>query len=240
MTKYVETMPITGFPDYEVSNTGRVWSHHGRGRWLRPAPTRGGYLCVSLHRDGEGNTLSIHRLVAVEWVQNPHNYPHVNHMDGDKTNNHYTNLEWVTHQQKIDHACDTGLYDKLNAPVDCFSAKTGKKLQTYKSITVAARCIGGTCNAGTISGVISGKYLTAGGYQWRYSSDKISRLPPLTAAQISHSLHTCANYHVRNVTTGEEFFSHEELRSAGYSPSCVRFVLSGSVRTHAKCNWERM
>ncbi len=235
------TKPVKDFPDYEVSNTGKVWSHcRGNGRWLKSFPNDNGYLTVRVWRDNKGKTRLVHQLVAEVWVPNPHNYPHVNHMDGDKTNNHYTNLEWVTDQQNRKHAYATGLREQPDiSPVDCFS-KTGKKLRTYPSIKAAARASRGRCAAGNIAQAVNGKAITAGGYQWRLASEKIARLPPLTASQVSQSVHTCANYHVRNVTTGEEFFSHAEVRAAGYNPCNVASVCAGNRHTHAGCEWERL
>jgi hypothetical protein len=43
----------------------------------------------------------IHRLVAKAWVPNPDDKPQVNHIDHDKTNNHYSNLEWVSNSENV-------------------------------------------------------------------------------------------------------------------------------------------
>lgn len=64
-------------------------------------------------RDGELICLKIHRCVGWAFIPNPDNKPFINHMDGVKTNNHYTNLEWVTNQENIDHAKSIGLMKPL-------------------------------------------------------------------------------------------------------------------------------
>ena len=66
---------------------------------------RGNYLCVKIDK----NNLSIHRIVAESYVPNPNNKEQVNHIDGNKTNNHYSNLEWVTRSENQLHAYKLGL-----------------------------------------------------------------------------------------------------------------------------------
>ena len=106
---------------YEVSNRGRVRSLPryvgGRGGSLRPIPgrlrkqtkTKCGYLLTGLCVDGKISQKTTHRLVAIAFLEKPEGKDYVNHIDGDKTNNHVNNLEWCTPSDNAIHAYDNGL-----------------------------------------------------------------------------------------------------------------------------------
>ena len=88
---------------YQVSNLGRVRSlgsdRWHKGRILKPSfDGKGNYLFVGLHKDKRVKLATIHRLVAEHFIPNPNDLPCVNHIDEDKTNNRFDNLEWCTHQ----------------------------------------------------------------------------------------------------------------------------------------------
>lgn len=100
--------PIKDFNGYEVSNTGQVRSTNYRGkgvtRILKTSPDKmTGYMKVALIKDGKTKPKTVHRLVADAFIENPNNYPCVNHKDEDKTNNHVTNLEWCTHKYNANY-----------------------------------------------------------------------------------------------------------------------------------------
>ena len=54
---------------------------------------------VSLYYNGKRTHEKIHRLVAEAFIPNPNNYPEVDHIDTDKTNNAVENLRWCTHSE---------------------------------------------------------------------------------------------------------------------------------------------
>ena len=103
--------------DYYITEDGDVYSRSYNKRWningefrkMKPQVHTQGYLQVKLYKDGKGRKFKIHRLVSEIYIPNPHNYPQVNHIDGKKTNNHVSNLEWCTSSQNIKHAYNTGL-----------------------------------------------------------------------------------------------------------------------------------
>jgi hypothetical protein len=80
---------------YEVSNTGDIRNSR-TGRVLSPGLSQG-YLYVALYRDGSRQNKQINRLVAEAFLDNPNNYPIVNHRNEIKTDNTIDNLEWCTY-----------------------------------------------------------------------------------------------------------------------------------------------
>jgi hypothetical protein len=108
-----------------------------------------GYNRVSLHIDGIGRqTKLVHRLVAEQFLPNPLNLPQVNHIDGNKSNNAVSNLEWCTGQDNVTHSVITGLVKRgsarPNSKLDCDKVEEIKRLRseglTYYSIADKYGC----------------------------------------------------------------------------------------------------
>ena len=150
---------IEEYPDYQVSNLGRVKSlRYNKEKILKLQSDKDGYKQVNLFNSRGSKTLKIHRLVATAFLDNPNNYPAVNHINEIKTDNRVENLEWCsiaynnTYNNKI---------AKCYKPILQYSldGKLVGKLDSLKDF-------GKPHNA--ISNCLRGRRKTAYGYIWHY------------------------------------------------------------------------
>lgn len=99
--KVIDHPSIGSFPNYMVSNMGRVKSlnyNKTDREWIMKATkSKLGYLQVGFRIKGKQKRFYVHRLVALMFIPNTENLLCINHKDEDKTNNTIENLEWCTH-----------------------------------------------------------------------------------------------------------------------------------------------
>ena len=87
---------------YLISTEGEI-KHKKTNKILKPKIDKDGYLSIGLSMGARGQRkmVFIHRLVAEAFVPNPYNKPLVRHINGNKTDNKYTNLIWITEQESV-------------------------------------------------------------------------------------------------------------------------------------------
>ena len=98
---------------YSFSNYGRI-KYIPTGHIRKSTRNKYGYEIISLKQDdGHRRTTGVHRLIAETFYTNLlHKKSEVNHIDANKQNNNLSNLDWVSHQENIDHVVEMGLYKK--------------------------------------------------------------------------------------------------------------------------------
>ena len=100
---------LSEYPNYRIYEEGYVISPNGKR--LKVYRDKAGYCFVTMkNTEGVYKKVRLHRIVACAFISNPDNLPEVNHKDGDKANNAFINLEWVTSKQNKDHGWNMGLY----------------------------------------------------------------------------------------------------------------------------------
>ena len=169
--------------NYEVSNLGNV--RFADSKILLKQFDRNGYKRVSFYR-GERKIYSVHRLVAEAFIKNNDNFPIINHIDGNKSNNITSNLEWTTQKNNVQHAWNNNLckqslkrctnainqLNKINEkPEIQFLHKLGKPVKClelnriFLSIKRAGVKLG--INDDSIQHSLKKGY-RAGGFHWKY------------------------------------------------------------------------
>ena len=181
--------PIKGFPNYVVSNRGRVYSlsrlrydkpnYDKKGKFI-PRLGKQGYLYVGLCKNGKVTTKKVHRLVAEAFLPNEKSYECVNHRDECRTNNNVENLEWCTTQQNVtyggaiqkrQHRLIESGWSKCVEQYD----KSGNFITRFSSISEAARTIMGSAtlesSRGAICSCCLGNKKTHKGFIWKYGKE---------------------------------------------------------------------
>ena len=129
-------------PNYEVSNEGRV-RNIGSGRVLRPRKAGKDYRKVTLCDEYGHHDRYIHRLVVDAFYGKLNDDDEVNHLDGNKSNNHISNLEPCTRIENVHHAIRTGLVNPHDGGAPKVKVRIVETGEVFESIRECARAING-------------------------------------------------------------------------------------------------
>ena len=148
---------------YQVSNLGRVkslnYNHTGKERIRSSSKSSSGYCQIVLSKDGKKKIHLIHRLVAMAFVDGYEEGLVVNHIDEDKNNNVYTNLEWCTQKENMKHS-----YRKITE-INRVSVRCIETGEVFPTLTKASEFVG-RVSSGIIQAIErNGR---CGGYHWEY------------------------------------------------------------------------
>lgn len=160
---------------YQVSNKGRVKSlcrvvirkcgkpNPIQERILKQAINqKNGYSYVNLFRNGKGNVITVHQLVAKTFLQNPENKPTIDHINGNKLDNSVDNLRWATYCEQQDNEATTRKRPILQYTLD------GKLIKEWLSINEIQQQL--KFDNGHICACCKGVRKTAYGYKWQYAA----------------------------------------------------------------------
>lgn len=127
--------------EYEISCYGNIRSldriaWNGKvylpltGKLLKPSLDRDGYYHIRLSKLGKKTNLKVHRLVAKSFVENknPTEFTVVNHLDCNRLNNHYNNLDWTTHEGNTHHAKRMGRFKRNGKNLTGYNKQMRKPL----------------------------------------------------------------------------------------------------------------
>lgn len=167
---------VAGYENlYLVSDEGQIFSlprvvSNGRGEYVRKGrilkPGLRGrnnlvYAFVDLSDGKTTSRKSVHRLVADAFVDNPHGYDVINHIDHDTLNNRAKNLEWCTQQYNNEYGHNKAV---------CQYSVDGEFIAKYKNIVYASAMTG--IGRTSINNALTGWSETSGGYIWKYANER--------------------------------------------------------------------
>ena len=165
MTLQKETSEVRDMIGYEgiykVSKSGRIYSIQS-GFEIMQNEQNNGYLMVNIRGKGKARLMTVHRIVAEAFIDNPDNLPFVNHKDENKHNNNADNLEWCTAKYNANY----GTVKERHSATASFPVLCVETGIIYPSAVVAAKSLG--MKRGTITHCLSGYAKTSGGYHWKY------------------------------------------------------------------------
>jgi len=79
---------------YKINKQGDIYSNHFK-KIFKPTKNKNGYFQLNLTKNKISKKYYLHRLIALQFIENPNNYNYIDHIDKNKTNNKLENLRWI-------------------------------------------------------------------------------------------------------------------------------------------------
>lgn len=134
---------IKNYPNYLIDEFGKIYNNKLK-RFIKPYVNKNGYYQIRLTNEISTKKLYLHRLLAINFIDNKLNKKYINHINGIKTDNRVENIEWCTHSENMKHAFKIGLKKNSKDKIEKFRLSRIKLVldtQTgifYESATEAA------------------------------------------------------------------------------------------------------
>ena len=191
-----------------------------------------GYLYVCLSKEGKHKRLSVHRIVAVAFIDNPNNLPEVNHKDQNRQNAKVANLEWCSRIQNVRHG--TGIEKQRisnSKSIDRYTMD-GEYIDTWlneKQYT-KSHGINGTGLIRKVCDHYHG-YSSAYGYKWKWHNDKKEFNKPKRGKVVAQ-FDKSGNY-IKSFQNSKK----AELET-GINHCCIRKCMNGQQLTAGGFIWK--
>ena len=187
ITEGVMWVDIPDFEDYIISELGEVISKqrmiackNGINRMksatkINPLKKKNGYVYIILKKGDVYETKRLHRLVAQACIPNPNNYEQVNHLDGNKSNNVVSNLEWCSQSHNMKHAYVNGLVDHYTRTILKLDVNSKMVIDEFSSLNEASKSVNAKSEVSARSCIYkccNNKLNSAYGYLWKYKTER--------------------------------------------------------------------
>lgn len=159
----------------DLGNIKRIYKN-GKTRIMIGGIQNGGYKYVSLTKDSVSKVKTIHRIVAIHFIENPFNKSDVNHKNSDRKDNRVLNLEWNTRSENLKHGYRSGNRKSSMIGKSGENSINGKQVlqfsKDYKLLNCFTSAVCAEIKTGVsrsnISSVCRGLRRCSGGYIWQF------------------------------------------------------------------------
>ena len=157
-------IPLPGLSNYRIIRDGRIYSFHSK-KFIKDRICNGyKSFTQTLEKTDQvvkTRSYAIHRLLALVFIPNPHEYKTVTHINKNKLDNRVENLEWTTHKKTVQNCKKTTSHSRKVHQI----CEDGLCIE-YDSITEAANELGLSRSA--ISKACLKINKTSGGCEWKF------------------------------------------------------------------------